>query len=150
MNTDIESKSGLSIPFRIQRANLPSRFRIREKCFEPNRGRDEVGVSFNFDRNTVLITNKMRFRCFGVLIDLGIINIVKLLLWNNNTLALYLVCSNVSASPIAELNRIWLGLVNIERRTSPISWLENHSFTASQQSGQRAQQPILSVSISPF
>jgi len=71
MNTDIESKSGLSIPSRIQKANLPSRFRIREKCVEPNRGRDEVDVSFNFDRNTVLITNKLRSRCFGVLIDLA-------------------------------------------------------------------------------
>jgi hypothetical protein len=80
MHTDTERKNGLSIPFRIQRANLPSRFRIREKRVEPNRWRDEVDVSFNFDRNTVLITNKMRFICFGVLVDLDIINVVKLLL----------------------------------------------------------------------
>jgi hypothetical protein len=47
IHTNTERKSGLSIPFRIQRANLPSRFRIREKCVEPNGGRNKVNVSLD-------------------------------------------------------------------------------------------------------
>ena len=80
MHTDIERRNRSTTLFRFKRANLPSRLRIREERVEPNNGRDEVNVSLDFDGNPVLITSKIRLLCFGVLINLDIINVVKLFL----------------------------------------------------------------------
>lgn len=113
--TDIESRSCLSIPF-WQRANLPW---LLEVCVKADGWRDEVDVGLDIRRKTIFIARNMRLLCLRVVINLVTVNFWYIVRWHA-MLTLYLVCSNTSASPTVELNRIRPELFEIERRSGPI------------------------------